>query len=98
MSVIASTLRELRARKLDLDKAIASLERLGNTHASLCVIQEHGGRGRKPGKMTPEERQQVSIRMSKYWRSRRGGLLMGKCPLLTLLIGPQQPINKVFRR
>jgi hypothetical protein len=61
---VNKALRELHEEKRRLDIIIASLEaRLGNG------ARARGRRGRKS--MSPQERQQVSKRMSKYWEARR---------------------------
>ncbi len=61
---VNKTLRELHEEKRRLDLTIAALEaRLGNT------TRTKRRRGRKS--MSPEERQEVSKRMSKYWEARR---------------------------
>ncbi len=62
---VDKALRELHEEKRRLDVIIATLEsRLGNPS------RVHGRRrGRKS--MTPEERLEVSRRMSKYWEARR---------------------------
>ena len=73
----------LRARVHYLDEAIVSLERLPRRgpgrpanwerDLSLQLAWENRPkrRGRKPGQMTPAERQVVSVRMRKYWDARR---------------------------
>jgi hypothetical protein len=61
---VNKTLRELHQEKRRLDLTIAALEaRLGN------ATRTQRRRGRKS--MSPEERQEVSKRMSKYWEARR---------------------------
>ena len=61
---VNKALRELHEEKRRLDIAIAALEaRLGNGSRA------RGRRGRKS--MSPEERLEVSKRMSKYWEARR---------------------------
>ena len=61
---VNKALRELHEEKRRLDIIIAALEaRLGNGSRT------RGRRGRKS--MSPEERQQVSKRMSQYWEARR---------------------------
>ena len=61
---VNKALRELHEEKRRLDITIAALEaRLGNGSRT------RGRRGRKS--MSPEERQQVSKRMSQYWEARR---------------------------
>jgi len=61
---VNKALRELHEEKRRLDVTIAALEaRLGNGSRT------RGRRGRKS--MTPQERLEVSKRMSKYWEARR---------------------------
>jgi len=61
---VNKALRELHEEKRRLDVTIAALEaRLGNGS------RNRGRRGRKS--MTPQERLDVSKRMSKYWEARR---------------------------
>ena len=61
---VNKALRELHEEKRRLDVTIAALEaRLGNGS------RNRGRRGRKS--MTPQERLEVSKRMSKYWEARR---------------------------
>ena len=61
---VNKALRELHEEKRRLDVIIAALEaRLGNGSRT------RSRRGRKS--MSPEERQQVSKRMSQYWEARR---------------------------
>jgi hypothetical protein len=65
-----SILRELRAERDRIDRAIASLERLAAHRAGhVSSVGAPARRGRKF--MSGEERKQVSERMKKYWRSRR---------------------------
>ncbi len=66
---INKTLRELHQEKRDLDAAIAALEARLHTRA---VRPTQSRRGRKS--MSPEEREQVSRRMSKYWEARRASM------------------------
>jgi hypothetical protein len=61
------TLEVLRREKEKLERAIAALEELqaeGEIRAPLL-----SRRGRKS--MTAEERQEISVRMKKYWAGRR---------------------------
>ena len=61
---VNKTLRELHEEKRRLDLTIAALEaRLGK------ASRPYRRRGRKS--MSPEERQAVSRRMTKYWEARR---------------------------
>jgi hypothetical protein len=62
---VNKALRELHEEKRRLDSIIATLEsRLGTSKRA---------RGRRRGRksMSPEERLEVSRRMSKYWEARR---------------------------
>jgi hypothetical protein len=63
---VDKALRDLYEEKHRLDIAIAALEGHLRTAAERPALAR---RGRKS--MTPEERQQVSARMSKYWEARR---------------------------
>ena len=63
-------IRYLRAEVDKLDRVIASLERLLSDPAS-SIQAAVKRRGRKS--MGAEERQQVSIRMKRYWAKRRRG-------------------------
>ncbi|HTQ55428.1 MAG TPA: hypothetical protein VMI94_13260 [Bryobacteraceae bacterium] len=60
-------LAELYEEKIRLDKVIASLEQLAEHSISIPVATSR--RGRKF--MSPQERQQVSERMRKYWADRK---------------------------
>jgi hypothetical protein len=69
---IYKAIRELHAEKLRLDGVIASLEewqKRGDSSAAPTVGRR---RGRKS--MKAEEREQVSIRMKRYWVHRRSKL------------------------
>jgi hypothetical protein len=64
-------LQDLNAEKEKLERVIASVEEL-QRFSDLAVPPAPGSgerRGRKS--MRPEERQEVSERMKKYWASRR---------------------------
>jgi hypothetical protein len=65
---LSKTIAELYEEKTRLDKVIASLEQLGEDPTPLRVITQR--RGRKY--MSPQERQQVSERMRRYWAGRKG--------------------------
>lgn len=59
-------LRELSEEKRRLDRAIARAE------AKLAAMSQPAQRSRRGRKnMSPEERQQVSARMTAYWAARR---------------------------
>lgn len=63
-------LQDLYAEKAKLERAIASLEELQRIGAGAPgTPQPSKRRGRKS--MNPEEREEVSRRMRKYWASRR---------------------------
>lgn len=63
-------LQDLYAEKAKLERAIASLEELQRVGAGAPgTSQAAKRRGRKS--MNPEEREEVSRRMRKYWANRR---------------------------
>ena len=62
------TIRQLKIQKHKLDRAIAELEKLQTT-GTFDDLAKVTRRGRKV--MSPEERQQVSKRMKRYWARRR---------------------------
>lgn len=63
-------LQDLYAEKAKLERAIASLEELQRIGAGVPGIPTvNKRRGRKS--MNPEEREEVSRRMRKYWANRR---------------------------
>jgi hypothetical protein len=65
-------IQDLYAEKDRLERVIASLEELQRSAGSLPDVSKPSRRrGRKS--MSPEERQEVSERMKKYWESRRQG-------------------------
>ena len=64
---LRKTIAELYAEKTRLDQVIASLEQLEAGFTPLAVMTQR--RGRKF--MSPQERQQVSERMRKYWAGRK---------------------------
>jgi hypothetical protein len=61
-------IQKLYAQKASLMRAISALEAL-QSPASRTSEPGRSKRGRKS--MNPEERQQVSMRMKKYWAQRR---------------------------
>lgn len=63
---VAKALRELYTERKLLDAAIASLE----AKQDAAAVRAGNRRGRKS--MSPEERREVSRRMSEYWAARRG--------------------------
>ena len=62
-------IQDLYAEKEKLERVIASLEELQRTSGPLPELPKTRRRGRKS--MSPEERQEVSERMRKYWETRR---------------------------
>ena len=64
---LSKTIADLYEEKARLDKVIASLEQLAQAPSTLVVLRPR--RGRKF--MSPQERQQVSERMRKYWAGRK---------------------------
>jgi hypothetical protein len=63
-------IQDLYAEKEKLERVIASLEELQRTAGELPELPKAGKRrGRKS--MNPQERQEVSERMKRYWESRR---------------------------
>jgi hypothetical protein len=68
-------IQKLYAEKESLLRAISALEALQASEAITAevttVVENRSRRGRKS--MNPEERQEVSQRMKKYWASRRMG-------------------------
>ena len=67
-------IQKLYAEKESLLRAIAALEALQASEAATVGVMTKGNRSRRGRKsMNPEERQEVSLRMKKYWASRRTG-------------------------
>lgn len=66
---LSDAIQKLYAEKETLMRAISALEALQNEAASGTAVARRSRRGRKS--MNPEERQEVSLRMKKYWDSRR---------------------------
>jgi hypothetical protein len=62
-------IQKLRAEKESLVRAISALEALQHDSEVSQTVVTRSTRGRKS--MAPEERQEVSLRMKKYWASRR---------------------------
>jgi hypothetical protein len=62
-------IQKLYAEKESLVRAISALEALQQNSKLDAAMVRHSRRGRKS--MNPEERQEVSLRMKKYWASRR---------------------------
>ena len=65
---LSNAIEKLYAEKESLIRAISALEALQNEAKAGASIAR-SRRGRKS--MNPEERQEVSARMKKYWASRR---------------------------
>ena len=63
------TIQDLYAEKARLERVIASLEALLGIGEPSAPKQLGARRGRKS--MSPQEREQVSARMKKYWARRR---------------------------
>ena len=67
---IDKAIQELRSQRTRLERVIASLEELQRSAAVVPPLaQRVKCRGRKF--MDPQERQEVSQRMKKYWAARR---------------------------
>ena len=62
-------IQKLYAEKESLMRAISALEALQGTSEDVAAEVNRSRRGRKS--MNPEERQEVSLRMKKYWANRR---------------------------
>lgn len=62
-------IQKLYAEKETLVRAISALEALQQASGNDTVEVPRSRRGRKS--MNPEERQEVSLRMKKYWATRR---------------------------
>jgi hypothetical protein len=67
---LVKAIRELYREKERLERVIASLEKLQRSAGATPALTERAQRrGRKF--MDPQERQEVSQRMRKYWAARR---------------------------
>jgi hypothetical protein len=66
---LSDAIQKLYAEKESLIRAIAALETLQRDAKIGASVASRSRRGRKS--MNPEERQEVSLRMKKYWASRR---------------------------
>jgi hypothetical protein len=66
---LSDAIQKLYAEKDSLMRAISALEALQNDAKLGSSAVSRSRRGRKS--MDPEERQEVSLRMKKYWASRR---------------------------
>ena len=62
-------IQKLYAEKESLMRAISALEALQGSAAGAAAAGHRSKRGRKS--MNSDERQEVSLRMKKYWASRR---------------------------
>ena len=62
-------IQKLQAEKESLVRAISALEALQHDSDLSKAVVRRSTRGRKS--MAPAERQEVSLRMKKYWASRR---------------------------
>jgi hypothetical protein len=69
-------IQKLYAEKESLLRAISALETLQASDTKGTVEIGRTKRGRKS--MDPEERQEVSLRMKKYWASRRVSTAQGR--------------------
>jgi len=66
---LSDAIQKLQAEKESLVRAISALEALQHDSNLNKALVRRSTRGRKS--MAPEERQEVSLRMKKYWASRR---------------------------
>jgi hypothetical protein len=66
---LSDAIQKLYAEKESLVRAIYALEALQQDSKIGSAVVRRSRRGRKS--MNPEERQEVSLRMKKYWASRR---------------------------
>lgn len=73
---LQKTIQELQIQKERLERTIEELEELQKSGGGDRMAVLANRRGRKS--MEPEERQQVSERMKKYWASRRKDREQGK--------------------
>jgi hypothetical protein len=64
-------IQDLNAEKAKLERVIASLEELQRAAGGEIPPTPESGKRRGRKALTPEERQEVSERMKKYWASRR---------------------------
>jgi len=64
------TIQDLYAEKEKLERVIASLEELHRTSGSLPSLPP-GAKRRGRKSMGSKEREEVSLRMKRYWASRR---------------------------
>jgi hypothetical protein len=66
-------IQDLYAEKEKLERVIASLEELQRAAGGSVPPVPSSGRRRGRKSMNPDERQEVSARMKKYWAARRKG-------------------------
>jgi hypothetical protein len=66
---LSDAIQKLYAEKESLVRAISALEALQHDANIGAAVARRSRRGRKS--MNPEERQEVSLRMKKYWAGRR---------------------------
>ena len=69
---LRATIRQLEMDKARIELALAELTQLQNGNGGIVVASHRGlrsNRGRKS--MGSEERQEVSLRMKKYWAEQR---------------------------
>ena len=66
-------IQDLYAEKEKLERVIASLEELQRAAGGSIPPAPSSGRRRGRKSMNPDERQEVSARMKKYWAARRKG-------------------------
>jgi hypothetical protein len=66
---LSDAIQKLYAEKESLIRAISALEALQHDAKIGASASNRSRRGRKS--MNPEERQEVSLRMKKYWAERR---------------------------
>lgn len=66
------TIQDLYAEKEKLERVIASLEELHRTSGSLPSLPP-GAKRRGRKSMGSKEREEVSLRMKRYWAGRRKG-------------------------
>jgi hypothetical protein len=78
---LSDAIQKLYAEKESLLRAIAALEALQQESRSGSAAAQRSRRGRKS--MDSEERQEVSLRMKKYWASRRSSAETAPSPIRT---------------
>jgi hypothetical protein len=70
---LQDTIRQLEMEKERIEAALAGLKQLQNGNGGSSVMANQGSRKSKRGRksMSSEEREEVSLRMKKYWAGRR---------------------------